>query len=45
MARKRMGRVGKSGSKGRKGGKGATVVSPFTPPMGKGRSKKRGGRK
>ncbi len=41
--RKRMGK----GRKGRKGmgGKGATVVSPFSPPMGKGRMKKRGGRK
>lgn len=39
MARKRMG-------KGRKGMKGATVVSTFSPPMGKGRKmKKRGGRK
>ncbi len=42
MARKRMGK--RKG--GRKGGmKGATVVSPFSPPMGKGRMKKRGGRK
>lgn len=40
--RKRLGKSRKSG----KGGKGATVVSPFMPPMGKGRSmKKRGGRK
>lgn len=44
MARKRMG--GKRGKKSRMGGKGATVVSPFSPPMGKGRGmKKRGGRK
>lgn len=41
MARKRMG-------KGKRGGKSATVVSPFSPPMGKGggrKMKKRGGRK
>lgn len=44
MARKRLGKG--YGRKSKGGGKSTTVVSPFMPPMGKGRAmKKRGGRK